>query len=1022
MYHQPNPIRTAERLRDRPPAADPNAAVRLALSRVRKVLTAWLPNMPFEPDCLRATLAAPLADADLESERLFALGWLHWLAGADVEAELLLNEAVLVAQRDGNPDALAVAAYWRGRVRLLLEHAGALAEFEQILRTLKGSPQATAWFVDLLWRAGRVDRAEQVWKSVRGNKRVVACDEGALLEARSLLRRGENAAAERLLRDARPGSGVVAVERMLLLAWIAVAQKQPDKAGPLLADAAHGPYRTAAVDRWSDLLHRRGTADSSLSETASSSDECPPALHALWVGCDAWLAGQLDQARTAFGQARSIPAALPFARYALACLGKDDHAAVLASQPGAFVAVRCRLWSVVERFRQRRAPPVEYLDVLQHAAAAGIQEPVAQHFRQLAQVLQRQPIASELQALVASPAEESCRRNLFRAALEAAVRHLPGPAARELLVHWSLIDWITVHPELRTALGRQLLRLMLTRLDHADPALNIVRRLLPDEPLLGEAFLVADKPECLPQSSTQAGLPARKLWLAAKKRSQEVDAGWTDQLRTMRSQPRWCGLAQALLLHDAARRGDVETALTLLEHIDSWRDFRPGPPHFVLRSLVSLAAAQPGHPGWRRSLPRWLQVWELASLGAEAHTLIGLAGLTATPVSRSEAPAGTLPWSWFLHLAARALARDDAVEALACTRRALALDPELVSVADAATVRDAVPELERRARAQVLAEAVRASPADEPIPAALLVDAIDLLAALPDAAGFLEAADRSDPATLARELAAVAERSELPPRLLHHLALIEQRCALALQHSAAPGCAEQSWRRAWHLWLRFLAVGGVGPAGPLLLDWLLSVQRCRINDLLARNAIDQARGHWSLVQELPTRAAGLNTALSQDMSGRVERFREDLATDYLLTTREAMRYGDIPEGFHADYEKGLTYLRRLLSLDRENVRLLTALVEVCDEWFLDIYHAGTPAQMAEQVERATPFALQLARLVEGRPGDLAALAALADFYKFRGLMADDLTQKVALYREALRFNPANENVRNLLAELEKDTV
>src|SRR5262249_32934480 len=134
--------------------------------------------------------------------------------------------------------------------------------------------------------------------------------------------------------------------------------------------------------------------------------------------------------------------------------------------------------------------------------------------------------------------------------------------------------------------------------------------------------------------------------------------------------------------------------------------------------------------------------------------------------------------------------------------------------------------------------------------------------------------------------------------------------------------------------------------------------------------------------------------------------------------REAMRYGSIPEGWRADYEKGLGYLRRLLSLDRDNPRLLAALLEICNDWFLDLYHQGNAVALRAQVERFTPFALQLARRIDERPGDLPARAVLADFWKFRGFIAADRESKVALYREALRFNSANNNVRDLLAELE----
>jgi hypothetical protein len=203
-----------------------------------------------------------------------------------------------------------------------------------------------------------------------------------------------------------------------------------------------------------------------------------------------------------------------------------------------------------------------------------------------------------------------------------------------------------------------------------------------------------------------------------------------------------------------------------------------------------------------------------------------------------------------------------------------------------------------------------------------------------------------------------------------------------------------------------------------LLDWLLGLHRGRVNDLLARAEVDRARRHWNIVQGLPSLAKPLSEPLSEDLGQRLARFRDDLAGEYLVTTREAMRYGDIAEGMHADYEKGLTYLRRLLSLDKDNVRLLTALVEVCGEYFLDLYHAGSPPALIEQVERFTPFALQLARLIENQAAALAARAALAEFYKFRGFVTRDREQKKALYRDALRFDPANENVRNLLNDLE----
>src|SRR3712207_6973930 len=63
----------------------------------------------------------------------------------------------------------------------------------------------------------------------------------------------------------------------------------------------------------------------------------------------------------------------------------------------------------------------------------------------------------------------------------------------------------------------------------------------------------------------------------------------------------------------------------------------------------------------------------------------------------------------------------------------------------------------------------------------------------------------------------------------------------------------------------------------------------------------------------------------------VARFRDELATEALVLTREVMRSGEPGEGMRADYERGLALLRRLLSLDGDNVRLLAAMVEARSE-------------------------------------------------------------------------------------------
>jgi hypothetical protein len=454
----------------------------------------------------------------------------------------------------------------------------------------------------------------------------------------------------------------------------------------------------------------------------------------------------------------------------------------------------------------------------------------------------------------------------------------------------------------------------------------------------------------------------------------------------------------------AARGADAAAVAALLDDAGTWRDFGARPPRFAVAAVEYAVAARPTDPAWGQTLPRWLGLWQ----GAVSETLAA----RDTPSSQAAPPPGMPHGPWFLHRAASALAREDYAEALACVRR----------VSDAGLPGDvtaALPELERYARAQALAAAFRPDGL-APTPAALLVDAVDLLSGSPEGIGLLDAAVRGDREAVDAAATELSKLPDLAPPLAHHFALLARRSAEFLDAQGRTAAAVADFRRSWGWWLRFLAAGpSDGPgAEQALVESLLGGHRRRVNGLLARGAVDGARLHWDLVGELPARAAGLDPALGEDFAARVGRFRDELATDFLIATREAMRFGPAPEGFRADYEGGLTGLRRVLSLDRENPRLLTALVETCVDWFFDLYNAGTGAALAEQVERFTPFALQLARLVEGRPGDLAARAALAGFTKFRGFVAADPQRKAELYREALRFNPAEENVRELLARLE----
>jgi hypothetical protein len=966
MYHGSGDARSAQPSRETFAGFDPEATARTVLARLRKLHDAYAPGMPLERTPPPDFLASAMSDPILERERLFMAGWLHWLNEEPAVGEPLLAEAMRLCREQNARDALAESAYWCGRMRLLLGRPEALTEFESVLRTLGGSPRATAWFVDLLGRAGCIDRAEQVWKSVRGNRRVLGCVEGPLLEARMLLRRGEWTPAERVLAEEIPTNGVVWVERLLLLAWITASQTQADKAREMLRQAREGPYPLAALRNWTTKIEQR------LGGEAAAEERVPPALADYLRGQQLRREGRKEEASAGYRSALHSPPAQPFARYGLACLEQEDAAALLASQPGLFLAVRCRMRLTLQRFCRREATAAEFLETLRQAEFSGYEDAAVEPFRRLALALQAPSVdANGVRALAANACADAAGRNAFRVALELAIRRLSDAEGRELLGEW--MKRADVTEELRSQVERQLLRLQ--------PA-ELLRFIL-----------------------NEGNSSAARLWVAAQRLDPSaVDSeSWREEVRQLHSLPRWKGLAQALLVQEAAQRGEVETVVALLDDVDAWRGLRT-PPRFVLRAVERVLAAQPHHPAWGRGLARWLQLWDLTSI---ATKLKMHARMTPRSGDTAEPPDGVAPAPWFLYQAARALGRDDALEALAFTRRALAVDPDLASVPDAEAVRAALPQLQRRARAQALAGAGQS--------AGTLMDVVDALAETADGAAVLDALDAGDVPLARLRLETLSERPDLSPRLAHHLALLMQRAARSQEEGDDSANAVNDWRRAWRCWMRFLAASEEDKRR-ILFDYLLEQHRHRINDLLARNCVDAARRYAQLVRALPALAQEIAGTLRDDLAGRIERFREELATDYLLTTREAMRFGVVPEGWRADYEKGLTYLRRLLSLERDDARLLAALVEICNDWFLDLYHQRDAALLRTQLERFTPFALQLARRIDERPGDLPARAALSDFWKFRGFLVADAEQKAALYREALRFNPANTNVRDLLDE------
>jgi tetratricopeptide (TPR) repeat protein len=482
---------------------------------------------------------------------------------------------------------------------------------------------------------------------------------------------------------------------------------------------------------------------------------------------------------------------------------------------------------------------------------------------------------------------------------------------------------------------------------------------------------------------TLGGLPQSVVWfvdLLWRSRSDRVHQVW----KTVRLNPRVTAREETFLI-DARLllRHDLAGAEQLLQEA--------APRGGVLQTerllYLALVKIKRGRPAEAADLVNQAERGLYPSSAVRAwRRLLPLQPETAEP------PPGTPAGPWRLHKAAQALGRGDPALGLRWLNQANRDGIQKTDLIEAA-----MPELRRLARSQKLAEAVRFTDQQPTQAPGLLNGAVSCLEHETAGRAALEAAERGDQATAQALLRTIAASDNLQPDTAHHLAITFQ-CGAVWTESKDAVRADQLWRSAWRCWLRWAETANLSDRG-LVFTWLLAEHRQNIKELLARNAVEEARRHWQRVMDL---------AENRAPAKRIDAFRDELATEYLVMAREAMRYGSISAGYDADYATGLNWLVRLLSLDRDNRRLLMELVSICTEWFQECYGVGDLQQLSQGVERFTPFALHLGRQIEqSDSAELTARAVLADFTKYRAFVTDDPARKADLYAEAQRWHPTH---------------
>jgi hypothetical protein len=316
--------------------------------------------------------------------------------------------------------------------------------------------------------------------------------------------------------------------------------------------------------------------------------------------------------------------------------------------------------------------PPRRLPAFHQAAVAGYGLAGLAPWQQLAQALAApSPRPLDLWPPADAP-EDAAAVNRRRAAAEQAVRQLPVAEAQSLLLTWNQSGAWQRDEVARRFVGRQLLRLLLSRGQANGEVLSAARELLGSAELPALVAGLLD-PDAAPPAAS-AGPPesaTTRLWHAAVTLADAGDE-WRAAVTSLCDDPATGGVARVLLACEAARRGDADALARMLAPAPAWQSLPPGPPSFLARTLASTAPAGPARQRWQQSVARWLRQWPAEALTPAARDLAIRAGLAPADAAADEPPKGADAAAWLLHQASQALARGDPASARQWMRRATA--------------------------------------------------------------------------------------------------------------------------------------------------------------------------------------------------------------------------------------------------------------------------------------------------------------------------------------------------------------
>ncbi|WP_193241832.1 hypothetical protein [Streptomyces phaeolivaceus] len=285
-------------------------------------------------------------------------------------------------------------------------------------------------------------------------------------------------------------------------------------------------------------------------------------------------------------------------------------------------------------------------------------------------------------------------------------------------------------------------------------------------------------------------------------------------------------------------------------------------------------------------------------------------------------------------------------------------------------------------------------------------------------------------------------------RLHHTLALLHRDTALGGPPSVARGGGHLA--RATVLWTlllaseRFWEQHGEEPAGPgaetrlrtTVCRELFALHRRLGAEALQAGERDTARLHLRVLTAVRTGESEVHGLLGEfgigwsvpvdgrrwaEISALAGTVTDEWCAEAVLTAEKALRdpaaIAGLAEGIDQDYESAIDALRPLTGLGVPLPRLLQTALDWHNALQNCLYQMKRTEELCTVIGRARVFADQLAPFCAPGKGHLPGNRSLCVHFKYRGLfVATDSASASRMYRQALRWDPGDDNAAELLAQ------